>query len=81
MLLESYGTAGARRRARYHCDHDKPVEYRGTFAGFAVFLVHATDGRSYELSLSADDMAAVAKGAAALSKERKRAATANGGGL
>ena len=74
MRLESNGTGGARLRMRYHCNANRALEYRGTFGGVdAVFVVHADDGRTYTLQLTAADMATVAKGARAVSKERKRA--------
>ena len=78
MRLESYGTAGARRRARYHCNEGRPLEYGGTFVVDAVFRLHADDGRTYELTLTEADMAEVAKGARAASKERQRRDKANG---
>ena len=78
MRLESFGTAGARRRIRYHCNADRPLEYRGTFGGDAVFQVHADDGRTYTVTLTEADMAEVAKGRKAAAKDRARRDKANG---
>ena len=80
MRLESNGTGGARLRMRYHCGENRPLEFRGTFVVDAVFQVHADDGRTYTLTLDDADMAEVAKGRAAASKERQRRDKANGGG-
>ena len=78
MRLESYGTGGARRRIRYHCDEHRALGYRGTWGGDGVFEVHADDGRTYTLQLTEADMAEVAKGARVVTKERRRRDTANG---
>ena len=64
MKLASHGTGGARRRMRYHCREHRPLVYRGRFGDALVFEVHADDGRTYTLRLSADDVLALAQGAA-----------------
>ena len=78
MRLESNGTGGARLRMRYHCNERRPLEYRGTFAGDAVFQVHADDGRTYTVTLTEADMAEVARGRKAAAKDRARRDKANG---
>ena len=71
-MLESYGTGGARMRIRYHCATPRALQFKGTFAGDAVLCVDADDGRTYRFTLSEADMAEVAKGRTAASKERQR---------
>ena len=63
MKLASHGTGGARRRMRYHCREHRPFVYRGRSGGDWVFECHGTDGRTYTLRLSADDVAAVVRAA------------------
>lgn len=69
MRIESWGTDGARRRVRYHCNADSPLIHRGSLGRHAVFECVADDGRTYEISMTEDDMRAVTK--AALSMKRK----------
>ena len=64
MKLASHGTGGARRRMRYHCQEHRPFVYRGCSGGDWVFECHGTDGRTYTLRLSGDDVAALAQAAA-----------------
>lgn len=64
MKLASHGTGGARRRMRYHCREHRPLVCRGRSGDALVFEVHADDGRTYTLRLSADDVLALAQGAA-----------------
>ena len=68
MKLASHGTGGARRRMRYHCREHRPLVYRGRSGDALVFEVHADDGRTYTLRLSADDVAALAQGAAVMGR-------------
>ena len=75
MRLTSHGTAGARRRLRYHSDRHRALAYRGLSVGDLVFEVHAEDGRTYTLKLNDADVAEVLRGAEAKAeRERKRAA-------
>ena len=67
MKLASHGTGGARRRERWHCREHRPLEYRGRYGDMDVYRVHATDGRTYELTLTPADVEAVAERA---SKQR-----------
>ena len=61
MKLASHGTGGARRRMRYHSRGEhRPLRYRGRYGEDLVFECHGTDGRTYTLRLSGDDVAAVA---------------------
>ena len=64
MKLASHGTGGARRRMRHHCREHRPLVYRGRSGDALVFEVHADDGRTYTLRLSADDVPALAQAAA-----------------
>ena len=59
MKLASHGTGGARRRMRYHSREHRPLVYRGRSGDGLVFESHGTDGRTYTLRLSADDIRAV----------------------
>ena len=70
MKLASHGTGGARRRMRYHCREHRPLVYRGRSGDALVFECHGTDGRTYTLRLSADDVAAVAQAAAAAAQTK-----------
>ena len=64
MKIDSFGTGGARRRLRYHCDHHRPLTYRGRRSGEHVLEVHATDGRTYRLRLAPDDLLVLMEAAA-----------------
>ena len=72
VRLASHGTGGARLRYRHHCGEHRALTFRGLDGGDAVFVLHATDGRTYEARLDADDMAAVK----AAERECRRAAKA-----
>ena len=63
VKLVSHGTGGARQRMRYHCREHCPLVYRGRSGDALVFEVHADDGRTYTLRLSADDVAGLAQAA------------------
>ena len=81
MRLESYGTAGARRRMRYHVNADRTLTFRGTLCDTAEFTVTGDDGRTYEITLNPEDMGEVAKGALAVKRAREvRAKRAGGAG-
>ena len=57
MKLASHGTAGARRRMRRHCDEHRPIQHPARQeGGGVVFRVDATDGRTYQVRLSAGDV-------------------------
>lgn len=72
MRLESYGTAGARRRIRYHCNANRPVEYRGLFGGDVLCRVDADDGRTYEIQLTAADLREITRGTLAAKRAAKQ---------
>ena len=65
MRLSSYGTAGARRRHRWHSKRHVPLTFGGRYAGrkghpdLLMFRFDADDGRTYELGLLPDDVAVV----------------------
>ena len=79
MRLESYGTAGARRRMRYHVNADRAIQFTGTFGDAAEFRVVGDDGRTYEVTLNPEDMAEVTKGALAVKRKRELLAKRAGG--
>ena len=57
MKLASHGTGGARRRERWHCREHRPIECpMGQDGGGVVFRVEASDGRTYQVRLSAGDV-------------------------
>lgn len=65
MKLASWGTAGARRRLRWHSRKPGTLRYRGLYRGRGdnpdslVFEVDADDGRTYRIDMSPDDAAVV----------------------
>ena len=65
MRLASFGTAGARRRLRWHAREPAPLRFRGLYRGRAgnpdslVFEADAGDGRTYRLDLDPADAAVV----------------------
>ena len=66
MKLASHGTGGARRRMRYHSREHRALTFRGRAGDGLVFECHGTDGRTYTLRLSLDDVEAVAEAIQAL---------------
>ena len=64
MEIVSWGTGGARRRKRFHCERHRPVKYKGRRLGDRVLEVQATDGRTYSLRLSPDDLLVLMEAAA-----------------
>lgn len=88
MRLASHRTAGARLRLRFHVGFTRErkaggwrykfgphraLHYRGAEGDDAVFELHGDDGRTYILRLSEGDVATVAAGRRAASKQRKQA--------
>ena len=67
MRLSSWGTAGARRRLRWHSREPVTLRYRGLYRGVRghpdslTFEIDADDGRTYRLDLSPADAAVVAE--------------------
>ena len=66
MKLASHGTGGARRRMRYHSREHRALVYRGRAGDGLVFECYGTDGRTYTLRLSLDDVEAVVEAIQAL---------------
>lgn len=65
MRLASFGTAGARRRLRWHARDPAPLKYRGLYRGVRghpdslVFEADGSDGRTYRIEIDPDDAAVV----------------------
>ena len=66
MKRASHGTGGARRRMRYHSREHRALTFRGRAGDGLVFECHGTDGRTYTLRLSLDDVEAVVEAIQAL---------------
>ena len=69
MRIESWRTNGVRRRVRYHCNADRVLAHRGSLGRHVLFECVADDGRTYEISMTEEDLRAVTR--AALSMKRK----------
>lgn len=90
MRLTSHGTAGARRRPRYHvgfrrtrgdgggweyeAGRHRPLAWRGVHLGDLVFEAHGDDGRTYTLKLNDADVAEVLRGAEAKAEKERKRA-------
>ena len=65
VRLSSYGTAGARRRMRWHSRKHVPLTFTGRYAGrkgapdLLMFRADGDDGRTYELGLLPADVEVV----------------------